>query len=376
MPTKCIPGSPVAGPLPCRSPSPSSSDSRPSGRRRPPTISMGATPRATRCTSITRSGRSRAEEWVRPDRVRRPRQLDLRRQHSGHPRRGRSGALARRRHLARRQALRELDGRPHGDLSHLRRISIDGGQTWSADQRIDDAPAAVDGALRESGGARPNHVVAVWEDVRAGGWNWNVYFARATWNAGPGRFDWGARGARQHVGRLDGCELLHAPERGDGPLRPGPCRLDRLARRRLLPGLVPLLASTAGRAGAPRCASPIGSAISPSRGTLSRRRRLRRVEPARAALRLERLARQRRGRPLPECLLRPVDRRRGELVESERPRQRRHRLLPAGRQASRHDHLERRDRRRLVQRRLRRRERDAGEPLDRSRCDMGQRARP
>jgi hypothetical protein len=71
-------------------------------------------------------------------------------------------------------------------------VSIDGGQTWSADQRIDDAPASSMARFVSLATLAPDHVVAVWEDVRVGGWNWNVYFARGTWNSGTGRFDWSA----------------------------------------------------------------------------------------------------------------------------------------------------------------------------------------
>ncbi len=71
-------------------------------------------------------------------------------------------------------------------------LSIDGGHAWSADQRLDDAPAGAMARFVSVAVLGPDRIGAVWEDVRAGGWNWNVYFARGIWNAGAGRFDWSA----------------------------------------------------------------------------------------------------------------------------------------------------------------------------------------
>jgi hypothetical protein len=70
--------------------------------------------------------------------------------------------------------------------------SVDGGHTWSADQRIDDAPGSSMARFVSLAVLGPDRIGAVWEDVRAGGWNWNVFFARGIWNAGAGRFDWSA----------------------------------------------------------------------------------------------------------------------------------------------------------------------------------------
>jgi hypothetical protein len=69
-------------------------------------------------------------------------------------------------------------------------LTVDGGHTWSTDQRIDDAPAAAMARFVSLAALGSDRVAAVWEDVRAGGWNWNVYFSRGTWNAGAGHFDW------------------------------------------------------------------------------------------------------------------------------------------------------------------------------------------
>lgn len=69
-------------------------------------------------------------------------------------------------------------------------LSLDGGHTWSTDQRIDDAPDAAMARFVSLATLGSDRIVAVWEDVRAGGYNWNVYFSRGTWDAGAGRFEW------------------------------------------------------------------------------------------------------------------------------------------------------------------------------------------
>ncbi len=69
-------------------------------------------------------------------------------------------------------------------------LSTDGGSSWAADQRIDDAPASAMARFVSLTSLPAGDLIAVWEDVRAGAWNWNVYLSRGVWNAGSGAFDW------------------------------------------------------------------------------------------------------------------------------------------------------------------------------------------
>ncbi|MDM7916627.1 MAG: sialidase family protein, partial [Candidatus Eisenbacteria bacterium] len=50
----------------------------------------------------------------------------------------------------------------------------------------------------------------VWEDVRAGGWNWNVRFARGVWNPVSQRFDWSpSAGVNTAGGSTDAGSYMH-----------------------------------------------------------------------------------------------------------------------------------------------------------------------
>jgi len=69
-------------------------------------------------------------------------------------------------------------------------VSTDRGLTWQADQRIDDAAPAAMSRFVSLAVLGDGRIGAVWEDVRTGGWNWNVFFSRGVWNPGLGAFVW------------------------------------------------------------------------------------------------------------------------------------------------------------------------------------------
>jgi hypothetical protein len=70
--------------------------------------------------------------------------------------------------------------------------SADAGATWGSVSRVDDSAGSAMARFVSLAPLADGTLAAVWEDVRAGGWNWNVYFARGTWDPGQTRFLWSA----------------------------------------------------------------------------------------------------------------------------------------------------------------------------------------